>query len=76
MSTPESAIQDRSYRPDIDGLRAIAILSIVLNHAGVPLITACIASSISDVMTLVVAAMAKAVLTDAPPRAPSGVRPG
>ena len=34
-----STFPARSYRPDIDGLRALAIISVVLNHAGVPLIT-------------------------------------
>ena len=30
---------DRSYRPDIDGIRAIAILGVVLYHCRVPLVT-------------------------------------
>jgi peptidoglycan/LPS O-acetylase OafA/YrhL len=33
------AASSRAYRPDIDGLRAIAILSVVLNHARVPWLT-------------------------------------
>lgn len=36
MSVPERNISNRTYRPDIDGIRAIAILSVVLYHAGVP----------------------------------------
>lgn len=36
---PDRSYRDRSHRADIDGLRALAILGVVLYHAGVPGIT-------------------------------------
>lgn len=39
MNTKTSQTSNRSYRPDIDGVRAIAILGVVLYHAGVPFVS-------------------------------------
>jgi peptidoglycan/LPS O-acetylase OafA/YrhL len=39
LSSSNSVDSPRTYRPDLDGLRAIAILSVVLDHAGVPFFT-------------------------------------
>ena len=39
MSANATQASTATYRPDIDGIRALAILSVVLYHAGVPLLT-------------------------------------
>ena len=35
----ETSVPERTFRPDIEGLRAVAVLAVVLFHAGVPGIT-------------------------------------
>jgi peptidoglycan/LPS O-acetylase OafA/YrhL len=39
LAVPKSGAAEKSYRPDIDGLRALAVLSVVLFHGGVPWFT-------------------------------------
>lgn len=39
MNVSSPAISARSYRPDIDGIRSLAILSVVFYHGGLPLVT-------------------------------------
>ncbi len=36
MSSPDRAETSASFRPDIEGLRAIAIIAVLLAHAGIP----------------------------------------
>jgi hypothetical protein len=37
-----TAPEDRDYRPDVEGLRAVAIALVVLYHYGVPPFTGCL----------------------------------
>jgi len=39
-NTPLDQNADDPYRPDIDGLRAIAILSVIAGHVGLPAVAA------------------------------------
>jgi hypothetical protein len=43
-----AAPEDRSFRPDVEGLRAVAVLLVVLYHVGLPTSAAMSASTSSS----------------------------